>query len=377
MQKLKSFRQGLIFISLLLTAFGASSFAQTFGGSNPITVSGTQFASVGSTANVSGLSGAVTAISVTFTNLNVQNLNSTALVLVAPTGQALDLVSGVCGTGTQQIGNSTFTLSDSNDTGTNNFSGLLPINGSGSTCPSAFAGTYKPSDYFPGIDVFHAPGPSTYKSGGIGTFNGNIVTGSDNFSTTFLSIPTASMNGLWTMYIAAQATPAPSGSLGSWTITFTVTAATQTTTTLGNGSVNPAFTSVNGTATPVTFQATVSPSPGAGNGTVTFFDGATAIATGVAINSAGLASATVSFAAEGNRTITAKYNGGTGFAASPLSNAVTETTINHASKTINGDGSISFCNGPIPILSNGGGVSIPRNSFSAERSQRRPASSRN
>src|SRR5271170_105203 len=146
-----------------------------------ITVSSTFQASVGSSATVSGLSGAITAISLTLTNVNVNNLNSVAMVLVPPSGSALDFLSGICGTGSQQIGNSTFTLVNSGATGNNNNSGLLPGVGIGTcpTSPNTFGGTYIPTDYFPGQDTFTSPGPGTsYNSGGTnpstdgsGTFN--------------------------------------------------------------------------------------------------------------------------------------------------------------------------------------------------------------
>src|SRR5689334_13126996 len=101
-------------------AFAAQSSAQTFGGSNPITVSSSLGASVGSNASVSGLSGTVTSISVTFTNLNVTNLNSVAIVLKAPsTGPALDLFSGTCNSA-----NATLTIADTGGTGPNNFNGM-------------------------------------------------------------------------------------------------------------------------------------------------------------------------------------------------------------------------------------------------------------
>src|SRR5271169_5891839 len=108
--------------SVLLLPFGERSSAQTFGGSNPITVSGAVGTSEGSTATVSGATGTVTAISVTLTNLDITaptsdpgGLNNVAMVLVPPSGSGLtplDLFSGICGSGTEQVGNSTFTLAD-------------------------------------------------------------------------------------------------------------------------------------------------------------------------------------------------------------------------------------------------------------------------
>src|ERR1700757_3470288 len=91
--------------------------------SGGITVSSNLGQSQGSTATVSGLSGTITAISLTLSNLNVTNLNSVAMVLVPPSGSGLtplDFFSGTCGSGSEQVGNSTFTLADTGATGSNN-----------------------------------------------------------------------------------------------------------------------------------------------------------------------------------------------------------------------------------------------------------------
>jgi hypothetical protein len=334
--------------ALSLGMLGGSASAQTFGGSNGITVSSTVGQSQGSSASVSGLSGTVTAMSLTMTNLNVSNLDSVAIVLVAPGGAAaLDLLSSVCGFGTQQIGNSTFTLADT-------ATSLLPNPGS---CPSTFSGTFLPTDYVPGQDVFNSPGPSSYKSGG----NGTAGTGTFNFSTTFLTLATSALNGTWNLYIANQTTPNPSGSLGSWTLTFTTSGGQQTTTSLSAGSPNPAFSNANGgTAQPVTFTATVTPNPSSGGGTVTFFEDGTAVGSNVAVNSLGQATTQVTFTSDGVHAMTAKYNGGTGFGPSPTSNTVNETVYNHPTgPTTNPDGSTAFCNGPVSLGSNGGGNPYP------------------
>jgi uncharacterized repeat protein (TIGR01451 family) len=92
---------------------------------------------------------------------------------------------------------------------------------------------------------------------------------------------------------------------------------------------------------------------------VTFFDNGTPIASNVAVNGSAQATAQVTFSTEGIHPITAQFNGSGGFAASQLSNTVDETTLNHASKTVNGDGSITYCNGPIAIQSDSGGNPYP------------------
>ncbi len=363
--------------SVLLLPFAERSSAQTFGGSNPIAVSGTVGASEGSTATVSGVSGTVTAISVTLTNLDItaptsepDGLNNVAMVLVPPSGSGLtplDLFSGICGSGTEQVGNSTFTLADTGDTGTDNTSGMLPGLGI-STCPSTLSGTYLPTDYFPAQDTFNSPGPGTnYNSAG--TSPSTDGSGTFNFTRAF-GLPTtgSGLNGTWTLYIATQAgtTYAGSPSLGSWTITFTTEAATATTTSLStnnNGVNSNVFTNGNvggqsTTGTQVTFTATVTAN---GNpvtaGTVTFYDSTgntpgtgTVLASFVSVNGSGQASANVTFPAseEGSRTISAVFSGVSGTYASsttPPGGEVTELTVNHPYNP----SSTTFCNGPVAI----------------------------
>jgi len=89
--------------------------------------------------------------------------------------------------------------------------------------------------------------------------------------------------------------------------------------------VSPTTSSVYGG--PTTISATVAPNPGAGNGTVSFFDNGVPIQSGsaVAIGNNGLASFQVSNLSAGNHSITAMYSGGNGFAASPVATSVNQT----------------------------------------------------
>jgi hypothetical protein len=366
-------------LASLLLPLAEPSSAQTFTSSSGITVSGTQSASAGSTVSVSGLSSTVTGMSLTFNGLSVSNLNDVAIVLVPPGGSgltALDLLSGICGYGSQQIGSSTFTLADSNATGSDNFSGMLPY--LGGTCPTTLSGTYLPSDYFPGQDVFNSPGPSTYNSGGPGSSVCaplNVTCGNYGFATGF-GLPSSASNvsGTWTLYIANQAGPpynAPSGTLTSWALTFTTASATATTTTISsnlNGVSSAVFTNtdVNSdptTGTAVTFTATVSPIPT--GGTVNFYDstGTTAgsgilLASGALVNGLGQAQAVVTFpgAEEGSRSITAVYSGvPNAYTASTTTAPVTVVTVNHP---FNPSGA-TFCNGPIKLNDDNGGSPYP------------------
>ena len=369
--------------ALLLPAFPPGALAQTFGGSNPITISGTLDVSEGSTVSVTGLSSTVTDISLTFTNLNVTNLNSVAAVLVPPSGSglpALDLMSGVCGSVNQQIGNSTFTMVSNGGSGVDNLKGMIPY--FGGTCPSTFSGSYVPTDYYPAQDKFNSPGPSSYVSGGIGspgTTNCNndfpsTQCGTYNFDSAFeLPANGAGLNGTWTLYIANEAGTGqftPSGSLGSWSITFTTENAASTTTSVSagpDGTTSLVYTNSNvdgqpATGTPVTITATVSPNPG--GGTVTFYDSTgtsagsgTVLASAVAVNSLGEAQTTVTFPGfeEGSRTLSAAYGGVAGQYTGSTSGLATVLTTNHP---YNPSGA-TFCNGPIKINDNSGGTPYP------------------
>ena len=367
----------VVAVSVLLLPLAKRSPAQTFGGSNPITVSGTYGFSKSSTASVSGLSGTVTAISMTFNNLNVTGpngggLNSLSMALKPPSGTAFDLLGGPC-----DSGNTTFTLADSGDTGTDNTDGMVPF----VTCPSSFSGTYLAADYYANFltEVLNAGGsggPTTFNTAGVGNstcggLESGLTCGSYNFSSAFgLPVNGSNFNGTWTLYIANQdstGTYTPSGSLGSWTITFTTESATATSTSLttsNNGQSSSVFTSGNvggqtTTGTPVVLTATVSPNPA--GGTVTFYDSTfanpgqgTVLALDVPVNGSGQAQATVTFPAseEGSRIISAVFNGTPGFAASatPPGGEVAELTVNEPYNP----SSTTFCNGPVAIDNNPG-----------------------
>ena len=107
--------------------------------------------------------------------------------------------------------------------------------------------------------------------------------------------------------------------------------------------------------------ATVTPNPA--GGTVTFYDSTgtnpgqgTILASAVPVNGSGQAQATVTFPAseEGSRSISAVFNGTSGFAASttPPGGEVTELTVNQPYNP----SSTTFCNGPVTIINNNGSV---------------------
>ncbi len=374
-----NFSPFVLAVSVLLLPLGESSSAQiTVGASNPISITGSNDGvgvSASSTVTVTAAelpsAETVTAISVSFNSLNTAQLNAQAMALRAPNGTTLDLLSGVCNSSS-----ATFTLADTGATGAENNDGMMPGIGFGNNCPSALSGIYLPTDYFAGEDVFNngGGGPASYDSAGIGNsecaaIGSGLNCGTYNFSTAF-GLPAAgsSLQGTWTLYIATQVSGFnPTGSLGSWTLTFTTESATATTTSLAtsnNGQTSNVFTNGNvggqtTAGTPVAFTATVSPDPA--GGTVTFYDSTftnpgqgTILASAVPVNGSSQAQATVTFPAseEGSRSISAVFNGTSGFASSttPPGGEVTELTVNQPYNP----SSTTFCNGPISINNNNG-----------------------
>jgi hypothetical protein len=334
-----------------------------------ISVSGTVGASEGSSISVSGIPATVASMSITLNSLaltgsNGGGLNSVAMVLVSPSGAALDFLSGVC-----NEPSSTFTIVDSSDTGTDNLNGMLPLNGVG-TCGS-LSGNYYPSDFYPGGDTFNSPGPSSYDSGG----NSDNGSGTYSFTSAFgLPASASNMNGTWTLYIATQegGEYAPSGSLGSWSIAFTTEPGTSTTTSLAaspNGSSlsSPVYTNSNvdgqsTSGTSVTLTATVSPNPG--GGTVNFYDstggplGSDSPGSGTSLGSASVnastGKATLNYtftgSQEGLRTISAAFGGFSTYVASTTtpSGEATVLTVNHPYNP----STDTYCNGPVAINDN-------------------------
>ncbi len=322
----RSVSWGLAAVGLALGFTVVDAHAQSFTGPG-ITVSGTALESVGSSVSVGGITGTLSSMSLQFNNLNVTNLNNIAVVLVSPDGHALDLLSGLCGeNGKTQVNLSTFTLADTNDSGTDNDAGYLPgfdqSDIQQGTCPSAYSGTYLPTDYWaPDFDTFNSPGPSTYSAAG---FPG---TAGDNFGSAFAS---STLNGTWTLYIANQGTA--SGSLGSWTLTIVTSGGTgaSTTTSLSSsasGNETTIGTNVTVTATVTSGGSAVSA------GTVAFNDNGNTISgcSAVPVNGSGQAACTSSFSAEGSHPIVATYNPVPGYIGSTSS--ALNLFIDHATNT--------------------------------------------
>ncbi len=344
--------------SFFLLCLGAALFpaispAQTSFSGGSIAVNTTVHTSTFSTAAVSGIANTVTDIKITL-NLNVTHMSQVALALKSPGGTVLDIASAICDFGASVTLNLTDTASS-----------LTPGGGPGCTT-TALNGTFKAADYLPNADTFNSPGP-----GGSGTYvnAGDGTNGTQNHSIlgTFGQTGTA-MNGTWTLYMADQAnTPnTPSGSITSWSITFTTSGGVvPTNTTLNAGSPNPSFTS--GTGSSVSWTAHVSKQDNSGpatNGNVTLHDNTTNtdLVTS-AINASGDVTLTATITTEGVHSLVATYLGGTGFTSSQPSNSVSQTVNVHPTIT-SGQACV---NGTIAIPKNGDpGVGVGSSAYPSQ-----------
>ena len=263
---------------------------------------------------VSGLSGTVGDVNVTFHGMNNWR-GEFEILLVGPGGGSQNLVL-LSDAGTGDVSNFTLTIDDE-------AGALLPQGG-------AWPSSGKPTDYpeLGGETTFPSPAPATV--------NRPAPAGGATLSSVFDGI---NPNGTWNLYVVADACDDPVETItGGWSLDITVAAGASTTTAV-TSSPNPSTTGGN-----VTFTATVT---SGGNpvttGTVTFSEGATTLATNVALNGSGQAMFSISTLPEGNHVITATYNPGTGFSTS---NGSVSQRVNNAT-VVTGN---TYCNtGPITI----------------------------
>jgi subtilisin-like proprotein convertase family protein len=348
----------------ILVAGVCAAQTSTFNSSGTITVSSALQASpyptspIGSCTNgacitVSGLVGSITDVKLTFNSFNVSSAFNMGILLQAPNGAALDVMSNAC----HQAGSSTFTLTDSGTvnghagTGTNCF-----------TTGQWLATTHHFSGFLP--DNFPSPGPGTSgytraepDSNGNTTGSSTAADSSNGtgfFANVFNGLSGVSANGVWRLYVTNQAlSGSTTGTIGSWTLTITTTGAgSSTTTTLSSPTPNPSFTS--GANSSVTLTATVTSSGGTvDNGSVTFHDNTDGVDIGTGtVNASGVATTTHTFTNEGAHVLVATYTGGTGFAASAASNAVTQQVIKTTTSQSGAPaGTVGFCNT--------GGITLP------------------
>ncbi|MBZ2197323.1 Ig-like domain repeat protein [Occultella gossypii] len=214
--------------ALALTTVGAISLAAparadgptTFTSMGPISIPGAgspdQFGPADpypSNIAVSGLAGAVSNVSVALTGLSHLFVNDVDMLLVAPTGDNLVVMS--------DVGEATFTVSaDDVD---------LTIADGGIEFPDAgslVAGTYAPQDVETTVDAYPAPAPTP---GGATTFAG-AFSGIDP-------------NGTWRLYVVDDSTGDAGAIAGGWSLTITTTDTAAPTAITASATPNPASTS--------------------------------------------------------------------------------------------------------------------------------------
>jgi subtilisin-like proprotein convertase family protein len=137
---------------------------------------------------VAGLLGTITNVTVNVTNISHTALSDLDLMLVAPNGRRVMLMSDVGGAG--EVGGINLTFDDSAPAG-------LPV----STSPTS--GSYRPTDNEPG-DVFPAPAPAGPANAALSTFYGSAP------------------NGQWKLYAVDDTGNTNGGSIaGAWTLNLT------------------------------------------------------------------------------------------------------------------------------------------------------------
>lgn len=186
-----------------------------------------------SNITVSGLSGSVSRVTVTLTNLNFGFPRDVDILLVGPNGQSVILMSDARDDGTGHIINKTFTFDDA---------ALLPLP-SDSTLTS---GTYKPTNFDSELDVdfFSAPAPAGSYGTTLSVFNGTTPNGTwslymvdDNLGDDPFGELPQEITGGWSLAVMTQTTPPSDTSVWSITGNLNVARLFHTATLLPNGKV--------------------------------------------------------------------------------------------------------------------------------------------
>ena len=260
---------------------------------------------------VSGLSGAVSKVTVTLANLSHSTAGDIDALLVAPDGSSLVIMSDPGDPQWTFASNATLTFDDS-------ASGPLPSSGAIAT------GTYQPTDNDPGgaPDSFPSPAPAPSTNTTLaGAFTG------------------VAPNGDWKLFVVDDATGDTGTIAGGWSLTLTTSATAAPTTTTVSSAPNPATT-----GDPVTLGADVvsSGSPVTA-GSVSFSDNGSSLGAAVPLDGSGHAELVTSTLTEGSHLITATYSGTTDFLTSngSTTQVVDNPTVVHSGRRFCNEGGIS------------------------------------
>jgi hypothetical protein len=299
---------------------------------------------------VSGMSGAVSSVTVNIVGWNYPNdyPYTLELMLVAPGGsQALVFFAGNCGDNQQSLSNFNLTLSDAG-------SGIPP-NGFNVDCTNN--ATYKPygnASFLGGCPTFPGASPSSAQCA-----NGSTV----GLNSTFTGVIA---NGTWNVY--AQVSDDGEASAGSLSINLNLTTEVTQSASTTSVSVNPTEIFNSSPNNSSTFTATVTSGGNAVNeGVVQFYDNGTTAGTPVAVSSgqAQLNDIYGPGTPEGLHKITATYT-------DTASNPKYETSNNNSNPanlfidnhTTVSNGGYTFCNsGTITVSSNGSTSPYPQHVF--------------
>ena len=267
----------------------------------------------------SGL-GTITDLNVTLHNVTHDRASDLDLLLVAPSGQRLVLVSDAGGN-TTAISNVTVTFDDASGTALFGDSGSATGWGAASSTITA-----RPVNRTDTTDTWPSPAPVVSNPGDFPQGDGP---GTATLASKFNGADPA---GTWGLYVIDDSSTGASGSIaGGWSLNFTFAVAAATSTTVLSNN-NPSFTAASGNS--VMFTASVTAGSTVNEGTVTFQDNGVALPGSSTVNVAsGQAQFTTTFASEGNHPITAVYNGTANFGTS--TGGVTQEVNNHT--TINGN----------------------------------------
>jgi hypothetical protein len=269
---------------------------------------------------VSGLSGSISKVTLTLTNVNFPKTDDHNFLLVGPNGDKYlfwsDAGGGVATTG------QTITLDDAAAT-------QLPNSGSIAT------GTYRPADYAQDSEIFPPPAPAAPYPSAPPNVSG----------ATFASVFGGDApNGTWSLYSHDDTGSANSSTIGSWSLTFTTSGDAATTTVL-TSNPNPSTT-----VQPFVLTATVTSTSTVNAGTVTFRRSATILCANVPVVS-GVATCNQPAYTQGDYVLTADYNGSPG-AFNISSGSVTQQVNSPTVKTGQN-------------FANNGGITIPNSSPSS------------
>lgn len=154
---------------------------------------------------VSGLSGSVSKVTVTLTNLDLGSPRDFDILLVGPSGQSVILMSDPTGDWTGHIIRMTLVFDDAAPS---------PLPSNGTLTP----GTYKPTNFGSEVDFFLAPAPVGPYGTTLSVFNGTNPNGTWNLYVMrdhpghFLDegLPNPVIISKWSLTVTTQASPTPS-----------------------------------------------------------------------------------------------------------------------------------------------------------------------